>query len=1422
MKKSEVELIFKARSEATKTIGELSDAVRGLVDDQRDAGNAFETTNEKVDRLRSKITELVGAERDLTTKSKLIESFKERQRQLLKTQESTKALIRTAAKLRAELKAAESESKAESKLAKQFDRASAAAQKSQAAIKKQRESLDQLGASLEKNGISLGKLGAAEKQLAADASSVVQRQNDLAVTLGRVKQEAAEAAGGIGGVANSSRKSVSAVKLLNREVKKLAAVSKVELIFQARSNAKETLAELSEAIAKLVDEQADAGKVFEGTTAKIDRQRAALDALVAAERKLTDKARLVETYKQQQRELSKTDKEARDLIVTARALRAALNESEEGSTERANLSAKFQQASAAAQQAQLNIRKQQAALRALKKELKANGIETRRLGAAEKQLAADAARVVRRQNGLTASLARLRKEAKAASGSLGNFGGTGRQSLSVVQRLRGEIVALTAAYVGFFAIGRGISSTFEVVRRQEAAQSRLRVFFDGDAEAAGRELQFIRGESERLALSFIDLADEYSKFLVAVPEGAFTLEETREIFSRVSVASRVLRLSLDDTRAVFKALTQIVSKGAVQMEELKGQLGDRLPGAVTLYAQAIGKSVRETVKLIENGEASAETLVDLARVLDEKFAGELPAALKGAAAGVQRFQNAVVGLQLDVGDSAGFVQTLAESLAEVTTELEKESTREGARSLAEGIATLVKWLVLLIQNIDSVIVAIQVLVGAKVFGFLLTTLTKVVVLVPKLIAGLAALRGASLATAISLRGLAAAGALASGPIGWAVALIALGVSLASTWKEKVIPTAESLRAELDNLQKSGEDLSDNPPSLDGLIESTEKAKKELKGLTAQLDALQSKRDNISFSQSQGNASLSDVLTGSDASKQIPRLQKKIKALEEVINAAQATITGAQTEELERKSKAALISPKKISELESQTKRANKAIDELDADTVQKKLAQIAASFDPILEKARAAVSAAEVELKRVEALGDDADKIDLTFAQLRAKQAGKDLEAVEKAFASKTRLVRLTEQKKLLAELQNLEDQAGVKAGSKLQGRLNETEKRYKRLIDRLNALGLIDQAKSAEKLLDNERSNILSDTRRELQRELLQLRAQDENDLDARLALVREKYEQLIKDLRAAGDVDGVKLAETVLEKKVTKTTDDQGSEVQARQEEKINELFSLRQTTIERINIERDAGLISGADAQRQLNELYGETNEQLLGMIEKAIIFAQSIGDEEAVQRLQILKVNVGEVADEWDKMRDSAKESFASGLSDGISDFIQGTKSAKEAFRGFAADFLSQIARMILKQAILNAISGGFGGGGSFGVAHTGGRVGLTAFPRRQVSAGLFANAPRYHSGGVVGLRADEQPSILQKGEEVLSKSDPRNVMNGGGNGGGGGGGNIQQTLVATLDPDSVIQHSKNSGGLKTAVFDILAENPGETKQLIGDG
>ena len=48
---------------------------------------------------------------------------------------------------------------------------------------------------------------------------------------------------------------------------------------------------------------------------------------------------------------------------------------------------------------------------------------------------------------------------------------------------------------------------------------------------------------------------------------------------------------------------------------------------------------------------------------------------------------------------------------------------------------------------------------------------------------------------------------------------------------------------------------------------------------------------------------------------------------------------------------------------------------------------------------------------------------------------------------------------------------------------------------------------------------------------------------------------------------------------------------------------------------------------------------------------------------------------------------------------------------------------------------------------------------------------FANAPRLHNGGWAGLKSDEVPAILQRGERVLSRKESRAYGDGGGNGGG---------------------------------------------------
>jgi hypothetical protein len=114
-------------------------------------------------------------------------------------------------------------------------------------------------------------------------------------------------------------------------------------------------------------------------------------------------------------------------------------------------------------------------------------------------------------------------------------------------------------------------------------------------------------------------------------------------------------------------------------------------------------------------------------------------------------------------------------------------------------------------------------------------------------------------------------------------------------------------------------------------------------------------------------------------------------------------------------------------------------------------------------------------------------------------------------------------------------------------------------------------------------------------------------------------------------------------------------------------------------------------------------------------------------------------------------------------DAIADFV---RTGKLDFRDLITSLLADLARLAARRFILGPIAsalsgvlGGFGGGGGiFGrVYHSGGWVGDPA-PLRMVPALAFASAPRMHAGGWAGLRPDEVPAILQRGERVLSRKE----------------------------------------------------------------
>lgn len=104
-----------------------------------------------------------------------------------------------------------------------------------------------------------------------------------------------------------------------------------------------------------------------------------------------------------------------------------------------------------------------------------------------------------------------------------------------------------------------------------------------------------------------------------------------------------------------------------------------------------------------------------------------------------------------------------------------------------------------------------------------------------------------------------------------------------------------------------------------------------------------------------------------------------------------------------------------------------------------------------------------------------------------------------------------------------------------------------------------------------------------------------------------------------------------------------------------------------------------------------------------------------------------------------------------------------KTGKLEFRDLISSMIVDLAKLAARRFILgpisNVLSSALGGAGGLfaNILHAGGVAGAPG-PGRMVPALAFANAPRMHAGGFAGLRPDEVPAILQRGERVLSRRE----------------------------------------------------------------
>lgn len=180
---------------------------------------------------------------------------------------------------------------------------------------------------------------------------------------------------------------------------------------------------------------------------------------------------------------------------------------------------------------------------------------------------------------------------------------------------------------------------------------------------------FLKRITNDYGTDIVATTERYIKFLAAAKQSGLTLRETEKIFGTVTKASGVLGLKTDELTGVYLALEQMLSKGKVTTEELRRQLGERLPGAFGIMAEALDVSLPKLDEMLKKGEVlSHQALPLFAEKLEEAYGIESVKKVDTLVAAHARLKNVWVEYvnELNAADAIkGVLNFLARNLKQV-------------------------------------------------------------------------------------------------------------------------------------------------------------------------------------------------------------------------------------------------------------------------------------------------------------------------------------------------------------------------------------------------------------------------------------------------------------------------------------------------------------------------------------------------------------------------------------------------------------------------------------------------------------------------------------------------------------------------------------------------------------------------------------
>ena len=127
--------------------------------------------------------------------------------------------------------------------------------------------------------------------------------------------------------------------------------------------------------------------------------------------------------------------------------------------------------------------------------------------------------------------------------------------------------------------------------------------------------------TEELNVPQEDAVRGITRLSAAVKGAGGPITDAETTFRNVTAAIKATGGSTEDVKGAITAMVQVFSKGKVSAEELSGQLGERLPGAVTLFAKANKMTLPELQKNLKAGTVGLNELMNFIQQLGIEFDG---------------------------------------------------------------------------------------------------------------------------------------------------------------------------------------------------------------------------------------------------------------------------------------------------------------------------------------------------------------------------------------------------------------------------------------------------------------------------------------------------------------------------------------------------------------------------------------------------------------------------------------------------------------------------------------------------------------------------------------------------------------------------------------------------------------------------------